>query len=68
MRTETHLVLLLILLAIFLLIWPILQTVRFGFWLQKPLQERKPKIPKPLKPQTIALSAGPKRLFHPKNL
>jgi len=51
MRTETHLAYILIFLAILTYIWPILQTVRFGFWQQRPLQEKKPKTPKPLKPK-----------------
>ena len=35
MRTETQLVILLILLAIFPLIGPLVQSIQFGFWLQK---------------------------------
>ena len=52
MRTETQLVILLILLVIFPLVWSILQSIRFGFWLPKPIQEKKPRIAKPLKPKT----------------
>jgi hypothetical protein len=52
MGTEIHLVLLLILLAIFLFTWPNIQTIKFGFWLPKPLEEKKAKTPNPLKPKT----------------
>ena len=52
MRTETHLVILLILLVIFPLIWSIFQSIQFGFWLPKPIQEKKSRIVQPLKPKT----------------
>lgn len=52
MRTETQIFILLILLAIFPLINLILQSNRLGFWLRKPVQKKKPRIVKPLKPKT----------------
>jgi len=52
MRTETQLVILLILLVIFPLVWSILKSIRFGFWLPKPIREKKPRIAQPLKPKT----------------
>jgi hypothetical protein len=51
MRTDIHFVYFLIILAILILIWPILRTIRFGFWQQKPFEEKKAKTPKPLKPK-----------------
>ena len=52
MRTDTHLAYFLIIFLILISIWPILRTIRFGFWRQKPLEEKKAKTPKPLKPKT----------------
>jgi hypothetical protein len=52
MSTETQIVLFLILLTILPLINLILQSNWFGFWLPKPVQEKKPRISKPLKPKT----------------
>jgi IS1 family transposase len=52
MRTETQIVILLILLAILPLINLILQSIRFGFWLPKRRKDKKPRIAKPLKPKT----------------
>jgi len=52
MRTETHIAYILILLAILNNIWPILQSIRLGFWQQKALEEEKARMPKPLKPKT----------------
>ena len=52
MRTETQLDILLILLVIFPLVWSILQSIQFSFWLPKPIQEKKLRIAKPLKPKT----------------
>ena len=52
MRTDTHLAYFLIIFVILISIWPILRTIRFGFWRQKPLEEKKTKTPKPLKPKT----------------
>jgi IS1 family transposase len=52
MRTETQIVILLFLIAILPLINLILQSIRLGFWLPKPAEEKKPRIAKPLKPKT----------------
>jgi hypothetical protein len=52
MKTETYLAYFLIIFAILISIWPILRTIRFGFWQQKPFEEKKAKTPKPLKPKT----------------
>jgi hypothetical protein len=52
MRTETYLAYFLIIFAILISIWPILRTIRFGFWQQKPFEEKKAKTPQLLKPNT----------------
>jgi hypothetical protein len=52
MKTETQIVILLILLAILPLINLIFQSIRFGFWQPKRLKDKKPRIAKPLKPKT----------------
>jgi len=52
MRTETHLGYILIIFAILIPIWPVLRTIRYGFWQQKSLEEKKARTPKPLKPKT----------------
>jgi hypothetical protein len=41
MKTETYLAYFLIILATLISIWPILRTIRFGFWQQKPFEEKK---------------------------
>jgi hypothetical protein len=51
MKTETQLAYFLIIFAILISIWPILRTIRFGFWQQKPLEEKKAKTLKPLQPK-----------------
>ena len=52
MKTEIHLAYILVLLAILISSVPILRTIRFGFWRQKSLEEKKTRTPKPLKPKT----------------
>ena len=52
MKTEIHLAYILVLLAFLISSVPILRTIRFGFWQQKSLEEKKPRTPKPLKPKT----------------
>jgi hypothetical protein len=51
MRTDTHLAYFLIVFVILISIWPILRTICFGFWPQKPLEEKKAKTLKPLNPR-----------------
>jgi hypothetical protein len=52
MRIEIHIAYILVLFAILISIVPILQTIRFGFWQQKSLEEKKARTAKPLKPKT----------------
>jgi transposase-like protein len=51
MSIETQIVILLILLALLPLINLILKSSQFGFWLPKPVQDKKPRNAKPLKPK-----------------
>jgi hypothetical protein len=52
MKTEIYLTFILIFIAILTNLWPILQTVRLGFWKQNAIDEKKAGTPTPLKPKT----------------
>ena len=52
MKTETHFIYILILLAILISLWSILRIIRFVFWQRGPIPEKMAKTAKPLKPKT----------------